>query len=247
MTFSILPQVDEHKHRHQTNLYTPSTLNYQENPVASQNDVSKHLKSLQVRLHFARFKLNEGWETSTLLDVEQLWKQKQRKSIREIPKPRFTQRDIIDKRVFIPSPGAKHAKVKKAKLVRTYSNPITNSKPALYFHHYKHAPKQQESTDSSSSDCENSTRYIAPPSLPSPPLRNSLDYLSYAIAMTENDPGISSQPLPDISDIEPNLIDELDVGSTTSTKSKKNSPLSSPITSAAKAIMMFINHPTPNN
>ncbi|GAA5803264.1 hypothetical protein EDC94DRAFT_606806 [Helicostylum pulchrum] len=243
MTFSILPQVDEHKHRHQTNFYTPSTLLNCE--AESQNDVSKHLKSLQVRLNFARFKLNEGWETSTLLDVEQLWKQKQKKSIREIPKPRFTQRDIIDKRVFIPSPGAKHAKVKKAKLVRTYSNPITNSKPALYFHHYKHAPKQQqESTDSSSSDCENPTRYIAQPS---PPLRNSLDYLSYAIAMTENDPGISSQPLPDISEIEPNLIDELDVGSNTSAKSKKNSPLSSPITSAAKAIMMFINHPTPNN
>lgn len=198
--------------------------------------------------------MNQGWETSTLLDVEQLWKQKQQKLIKEIPKPRFTQRDIIDKRVYIPSPGARHAKAKKSKLVRTYSNPPTNEssrsrpKSTLHFHHYNHAQKQQELTDSSSSDCENMNGYrINAPPPPPTTVRNSLDYLSYAIAMTENDPVISSQPLPDISRIEPNLIDELDVNSTATTNNAKNSPLSSPVTSAAKAIMMFVNHANPNN
>ncbi|KAI7899491.1 uncharacterized protein BX663DRAFT_412600, partial [Cokeromyces recurvatus] len=57
-----------------------------------------YLNLLRARLEFARFKMNQGWEKSTLMDVEQLWKQKQQKMINDLPKPRFTQRDIIDKR-----------------------------------------------------------------------------------------------------------------------------------------------------
>lgn len=48
MSFSILPQVDEHKHRHQTKFYTPSTLlNHHENAAESQNDVSEVSTSLK--------------------------------------------------------------------------------------------------------------------------------------------------------------------------------------------------------
>lgn len=190
--------------------------------------------------------MTQGWETSTLLDVEQLWKQKQQKLINELPTPRFTQRDIIDKRVYIPSPGARHAKAKKTKLVRTYSNPIAEHqkiKPTLHFHHYNHHQQKHLIESSSSSEGDHSpTRYISP----TPPVRNSLDYLSYAIAMTENDPVMSSQPLPDISESEPNLIDQLDVASSTA-ENHKTSPPPSPVTLAAKAIMMFVNHPLQNS
>ncbi|KAG2194792.1 hypothetical protein INT47_004123, partial [Mucor saturninus] len=32
------------------------------------------------------------------MDVEQMWKEKQQKMMKSFPTPRFTQRDIIDKR-----------------------------------------------------------------------------------------------------------------------------------------------------
>ncbi|OAC98918.1 hypothetical protein MUCCIDRAFT_157347, partial [Mucor lusitanicus CBS 277.49] len=123
-------------------------------------DVSQHLRSLRARLGFARFKLNQGWEKSTIFDVEQLWRQKQRKNINDLPRPRFTQREIIDKRMYIPSPGARQARAKRDGLVRTLSNPIDSwpeSSPALtskknqkqlYFHHY-HQPTSKETTNSS--------------------------------------------------------------------------------------------------
>lgn len=209
--------------------------------------------------------MKQGWETSTLLDVEQLWKQKQQKSIQELPKPRFTQRDIIDKRVYIPSPGARYARAKKAKLVRTFSTPsssqqqhqeekgfhsfrrhqsdyvegessnrINTRKSPLYFHHYNHhshlsQQQRQYDMDCSQSTCSSSdgeqhtnSRYDQQQSysVPTPPMRNSLDFLSYAIAMTEEARRdqdeeeaptatmiTSSQPLPDISKMEPNLMD----------------------------------------
>ncbi|KAI7890781.1 uncharacterized protein EV154DRAFT_465036 [Mucor mucedo] len=219
-------------------------------PAVSENsdeytDVSKHVKSLQARLGLARFKMTQGWETSTLMDVEQMWKEKQQKMMKSFPTPRFTQRDIIDKRVYIPSPGARHAKAKKTKLVRTYSNPIQQqqqSKPALHLHPQKEHYHPMDSS-SSSSEGEQAVRRRSI-TLHSPPhVRNSLDYLSYAIAMTENEPVImSSQPLPDVTEIEPNLIDSLKVS--TSTTPPKLSPPPSPVTLAAKAIMMFVNHPT---
>ena len=155
--------------------------------------------------------MNQGWEKSNFLDIEQLWKQKQQKAINQLPKPRFTQRDIIDKRIYIPSPGA--TKSKKIKLERTCSSPnLTSSgKKTLHFHPYQ--PKDTSIH-----------KY--------PSVRSSLDDLSEAIAMTEHQQQamISSQPLPDISQIEPNL-----------TEDQSTSPPSSPITSAAKAIMMFVN------
>lgn len=240
-------------------------------------EVTKHIVSLQARLGFARFKMREGWETSTLLDVEQLWKQKQQQSIKKLPKPRITQRDIIDKRSYIPSPGARHAKAKKAKLVRTYSNPLMDSTSSssrsstLHFHHYNHGKKrQQKKHDSRTLSLMDDNLSSSPPSpsyssssdgerehqhedrknngssssqqkeyvdLKEPPVRNSLDYLSYAIAMTEREEGSSSQPLPDICEIEPNLLDEDE-----EQVEKLISPPSSPVTSAAKAIMMFVNN-----
>lgn len=203
--------------------------------------------------------MKQGWETSTLLDVEQLWKQKQERLINEIPKPRFTQRDIIDKRAYIPSAGARHAKAKKAKLTRTYSNPTPQHqqsiehKPTLYFHHYNHEQKQHceyPVIDSPSSSDNENTTHNKFEKYQSPPVRNSLDYLSYAIAMTEEnenlnqEPAIvlSSQPLPDISEIEPNLIEETE--KTEESEVNIISPPSSPTTSAAKAIMMFVNSQT---
>lgn len=218
--------------------------------------------------------MREGWESSTLLDVEQLWKQKQQQSIKKIPKPRFTQRDIIDKRSYIPSPGARHAKAKKAKLVKTYSDPLMDSSSrssTLHFHHYNHGKKRQPKkhnsgilslVDGNSSSTPPSPSYSSCSEgeheqrheerkndgssssqqkeyidLKEPPVRNSLDYLSYAIAMTEREEGSSSQPLPDICEIEPNLLDKDE-----EEVEKLISPPSSPITSAAKAIMMFVNN-----
>ncbi|KAI8975021.1 hypothetical protein BDB01DRAFT_705367, partial [Pilobolus umbonatus] len=57
-----------------------------------------YLESLRARLEFARFKMNQGWEGSTLPDVEQLWRERQERQLKDLPKPRFTQRDIIDRR-----------------------------------------------------------------------------------------------------------------------------------------------------
>ncbi|KAI8071152.1 uncharacterized protein B0P05DRAFT_639115 [Gilbertella persicaria] len=202
------------------------------------NDVSQLLVSLQARLGFAQFKMKQGWETSTLLDVEQLWKQKQQKLISELPKPRFTQRDIIDKKIFMPSPGAKH-QAKKARLVRTYSFPTEKKKPIRQ--QQQPPPPQSPDTSSLSSLIEEEEEVFH---CPSPPLRlrNSLDYLSYAIAMTEQQqPSSSSQPLPDVSEVEPHLTEEEDY----TIVEQANSPPSSPVTSAAKAIMMFVNNNQP--
>ncbi|CAO3634736.1 unnamed protein product [Mucor hiemalis] len=81
------------------------------------NDMLKHVESLRTRLGFARFKLNNGWENNTLVDVECFWKQKQKQSMRNIPIPRFTQQDIIDKRSYIQASGAKHAKARRYRLL----------------------------------------------------------------------------------------------------------------------------------
>ncbi|KAI8079878.1 uncharacterized protein BX664DRAFT_249982, partial [Halteromyces radiatus] len=58
----------------------------------------QHLESLKTRLGFAKFKLRNGWEKNTLLDVESFWKERQRQMIDALPTPRFTQRDILDNR-----------------------------------------------------------------------------------------------------------------------------------------------------
>ncbi|KAI9480916.1 MAG: hypothetical protein EXX96DRAFT_502222 [Benjaminiella poitrasii] len=203
----------------------------QTNPVVPlEQDITKCLSSLRTRLGFAQFKMNQGWEKSTLPDVEQLWKQKQQKIIEELPKPRFTQRDIIDKRASSSTGINKYYsnKAKKAKLLRTFSTPTASSpqisynkkerKKPLSFHYYHPSspPSQQ------------------PPSkCPETPALNSLDSLSYAITLTEkfqSSNGLcSSQPLPDVSKVEPNIHYNSD------------SPPSSPVTTAAKTIMRIIN------
>ncbi|KAL0079651.1 hypothetical protein J3Q64DRAFT_1682105 [Phycomyces blakesleeanus] len=86
-------------------------------------DVIKHLEILKTRLGFARFKLKNGWEKNALPDVEGMWKQRQKQIVDQIPTPRMTQRDIIEKRVYIQSPGARSAQTKKARLTRSLSNP----------------------------------------------------------------------------------------------------------------------------
>jgi hypothetical protein len=236
--------------------------------------------------------MNQGWEKSTLLDVEHLWKQKQQKCIKELPKPRFTQRDVIDKRIYIPSPGARQAKAKKARLVRTYSNPskwpsesketmtmnsnIKKHKNPLYFYHYNQATASQHSKDNSEDDMTDNEHHQhrspstvtlssciededededegdydkVTESLGHPHVRNSLDFLSYAIAMTEKAEGtnISSQPLPDISEMEPNLMEDASVEHLDIADKAQDSPPSSPVTSAAKAIMMFVNNQSTAN
>ncbi|KAF1796830.1 hypothetical protein V8B55DRAFT_1548068 [Mucor lusitanicus] len=250
-------------------------LHPQNNQKPEMMDVSQHLRSLRARLGFARFKLNQGWEKSTIFDVEQLWRQKQRKNINDLPRPRFTQREIIDKRMYIPSPGARQARAKRDGLVRTLSNPIDSwpeSSPALtskknqkqlYFHHY-HQPTSKETTNSSSSTTDDNPdvhmhqkRSISAvdecPLITDdgkmPQVRNSLEYLSYAIAMTEKQDSSNSnimycsQPLPDISEMEPNLMDSEDQDPVEELSITSNaSPPSSPTTSAAKAIMMFVNN-----
>ncbi|KAI9030007.1 hypothetical protein CLU79DRAFT_677874, partial [Phycomyces nitens] len=57
-----------------------------------------HLEILKTRLGFARFKLKNGWEKNGLQDVEGMWKERQKKIVDQIPTPRMTQRDIIEKR-----------------------------------------------------------------------------------------------------------------------------------------------------
>ncbi|KAI8883655.1 hypothetical protein K501DRAFT_219059 [Backusella circina FSU 941] len=264
-------------------------------PTIEEKDSLKHIETLRARLGFARFKLNHGWESSTLLDVEQLWKQKQQKLVSVLPKPRFTQRDIIDKKVFIPSPSAKYQKSKRQKLLRTYSQPSLNipkrrssktniestpkspqtdslppiqqdliqhqkppshrhhneEKDALYFHHYRRTPSpawEDPAIDNHSSFSSSSSEGGA---IPVSSVRNSLDFLSYAIAITENnnnhpecdyneeEPIYSSQPLPDVSNLSPNLNDE--ELSAPGNSEEPPSPPSSPATSAAKAIMAFVN------
>ncbi|KAG0168289.1 hypothetical protein DFQ30_004977 [Apophysomyces sp. BC1015] len=252
-------------------------------------DVSKHLTSLKARLGFAQFKMKNGWERSTLTDVEYMWRQRQQQIVKEIPTPRFTQQDIIDKRYCYLS------RAKRARLTRSLSNPTrywpsptddnsptksrrksppkSSSGPqTYYFHHYhqyardlwdkRPVSSQPVYRSHSITDKENEMEDEEAPN----GMRNSLDYLSYAIAMTESqDHEASSQPLPDVSRIEPNLLDDNDdeeemthtytqtaLGSpskiplSTAAPSAEPSPPTSPVTAAARAIMMFV-HSHSNN
>ncbi|KAF7732769.1 hypothetical protein EC973_000041 [Apophysomyces ossiformis] len=254
-------------------------------------DVSKHISSLKARLGFAQFKMKNGWERNTLTDVEYMWRQRQQRLVNEIPTPRFTQQDIIDRRY------CNSTRAKRARLTRSLSNPTrfwpsvtddpvptlkyrqkspsksTNGQQqTYYFHHYHQYARDlwEKKPDvmihpvkRSRSITDEEEKEQQSPNI----MRNSLDYLSYAIAMTENqDNEASSQPLPDISRIEPNLLDndeednELKGGEAMSytytqdntigspsnlhlsaSSSAEPSPPSSPVTAAAQAIMMFVN------
>lgn len=260
------------------------------------------MANLKTRLNFACFKLHNGWENSTLIDVELKWKKRQKKLYNEIPTPRFTQQDILDKRGQFSS-----AKIKKAKLTRTYSTPLISTRdpyrkrkhrhpaPEIYHnndnqHHYQHHPVSSSTTISTATEPNTMTTQQFPesvtqdntttipnavvssttddisldnnctmneqpssssPTMPSsqkspcqqpadgdgaddafmttattPPVKSSLDFLSYAIEMTEGSNALpsspqppledtrmgdglsSSQPQPDISRIAPTLCDE---------------------------------------
>ncbi|KAG1438671.1 hypothetical protein G6F56_012564 [Rhizopus delemar] len=152
-------------------------------------DMNQHIESLRARLGFAKFKLNNGWEDKTLVDVESSWKKKQRESMKDIPIPRFTQQHIIDKHT---------------------SHPKRSRRPS------KTLPSPLGSPDNKKSRRE--------------PVKNSLEFLSYAIAMTEkkeqdwtrNEPGLS---IPDL------LVED-----------ESPSPTSS---AAAHTMMMFFNNNRP--
>lgn len=197
--------------------------------------------------------MNNGWENNTFRDVECFWKQKQKQSIQNIPIPRFTQQDIIDKRSYFQASGAKYAKARRYRLLnrslsnpsskqdmlnyttspklikkvrrkshppsqqyptneeedeegddessnsstissptqQTESQPPTEQQQKYYFHHYDKeawnnkklkAPIGNHSVSSFDASC-------VPTDLNGEPtvVKNSLDYLSYAIAMTEKD------------------------------------------------------------
>ncbi|KAI8150036.1 hypothetical protein BJV82DRAFT_585544 [Fennellomyces sp. T-0311] len=245
-------QVVLHPSDHSGPVTPPSSQEKSFEPASPPMDISRHVASLKTRLDFACFKLHHGWESSTLLDVEMMWKKKQRQMYSEIPTPRVTQQDILDKRSQVPSARATNAK--RARLTRTLSAPS----PPPAHHTYKKRKYSQQSerrqTDRRrglvSQPTEVRPRQIQP-RLQRDPYRfyhpptdedrrkekqqyleedeleeedvqpkSSLEHLSYAIAMTEGrqlgNPlaSSSSQPLPDISSIEPNAFeDDLDISS----------------------------------
>ncbi|KAL9540244.1 hypothetical protein MBANPS3_009791 [Mucor bainieri] len=250
------------------------------------NDILKHVESLRTRLGFARFKLRNGWEKNSLGDVECFWKQRQRQLIKEIPIPRFTQQDIIDKRSYIPASGAKYAKSKKSKYqsrgqsqlkkhqgshstarsnchdIISFTPPQTQPQPqpqqqpqqqqqqqyqyqhqhqhqhqhqqqqqqqqqqqTYFFHHYdkdvwndkKSATSSPESTSLPTTSVRNHSissfdASFVPNDLNGEPsnVKNSLDYLSYAIAMTErgHSPTSSQRLDSDIMPNEPTLLED---------------------------------------
>ena len=96
------------------------------------------MTSLKTRLDFACFKLHHGWQSNTLIDVELMWKRKQRQMYSEIPTPRVTQQDILDKRTQVPS--ARTSKAKRARLTRTMSAPS----PPPAHHTYKKRKSHQQ-------------------------------------------------------------------------------------------------------
>jgi hypothetical protein len=164
-------------------------------------------------------------------DVECFWKKRQKQLIKEIPIPRFTQQDIIDKRSYIPASGARQAKVRRSKPFKrslSISTQIQPNSSQQKVRRKSHPPPYTEDgNDSSSSSCEFSLPHLqqhrnflhhyekedwatktpnglslsnnknhsvssfdescVPSDLNGEPsiIKNSLDFLSYAIAITE--------------------------------------------------------------
>ncbi|GAN05942.1 hypothetical protein MAM1_0106d05418 [Mucor ambiguus] len=220
-------------------------------------DILKHVESLRTRLGFARFKLRNGWEKNSLGDVECFWKQRQRQLIKEIPIPRFTQQDIIDKRSYIPASGARYAKSKKTKFqsrgqsqqkkhqgqhptARSNCHGTTSfalqqqqqqqhqqqqqqqqQQQTYFFHHYDKDvwnDKRSIAYSPESTPCIRNHSIssfdvsFVPNDLNGEPsnVKNSLDYLSYAIAMTErgHSPTSSLRQDSDIMPNEPTLLED---------------------------------------
>ncbi|KAI7903786.1 uncharacterized protein BX663DRAFT_542136 [Cokeromyces recurvatus] len=261
-------------------------------------DALKYLESLKTRLNFARFKLNYGWENNSLGDVECFWKQKQKQIIKDLPKPRFTQQDIIDKRPYIPTLNAKHVKsrrstktlnrslshsiepktdllnfvcnsvnYKRSKRGRRKSHPPSQSQNNYRERHNSlqlstilcpidQQPQQQEDwmlNDKKSAIVDTNLRssfdaaYV-PSAINGEPsvVKNSLDYLSYAIAMTEGKKEEDSTSLE-----EPSLLDEDDWTRTSQLRLSLSIPNQSTdvrnesdsieTNAAAQVMLMFIN------
>ncbi|KAK4516172.1 uncharacterized protein ATC70_011139 [Mucor velutinosus] len=216
-------------------------------------DILKHLESLRTRLGFARFKLRNGWEKNSLGDVECFWKQRQRQLIKEIPIPRFTQQDIIDKRSYIPASGARYTKSKKLKyesraqsqqkkhqdqhatarsscqdtiFFASQQQQLKEQQQQTYFfHHYdkdawndkKSIPYPPEPASLPTTNIRNHSissfdASFVPDNLNGEPsnVKNSLDYLSYAIAMTEggHSPTASHRQDSDLMPKEPTLLED---------------------------------------
>ncbi|KAI9255098.1 hypothetical protein BDA99DRAFT_562373 [Phascolomyces articulosus] len=138
----VAPTIVHRHHSVDTPMTPPSS---QEKPIDDSSpcsiDVSQHLISLKTRLDFACFKLHHGWENSTLIDVESMWKKKQRQMYSEIPTPRVTQQDILDKRSQVPS--ARTNKAKRARLTRTMSAPSPPPAHHTYKKRKSHHHQQQ--------------------------------------------------------------------------------------------------------
>lgn len=211
------------------------------------------MESLRTRLGFARFKLRNGWEKNSLGDVECFWKQRQRRLIKEIPIPRFTQQDIIDKRSYIPASGARYAKSKKSKYQsrgqpqykkRQEQHPTARNschdtvsfasqqqqqqhqqQQTYFFHHYdkdvwndkRSSVYSPESSPLPATNIRNHSissfdASFVPNDLNGEPsnVENSLDYLSYAIAMTErgHSPTTSQRQDSDLMPNEPTLLED---------------------------------------
>lgn len=226
---------------------------------------------MRTRLSFAQFKLNNGWENSSIFDVEGFWKKKQIKSINKIPTPRFTQQDIIDKRLHHVK---KRSKSLSSTCVAKKLKQKTDQQTFYFYHHYdksndniikpETSPAMKNHSRSSFDDSHLTS--VAENSEPTV-VKNTLDYLSYAIAITEKNDNLkqnSEQSLPLLSDGDDEEDDDTELNLRTITSpdwtrtsqlrlslsipgSNENdqSVLPEDISSAAQAMLMFVNRPSP--
>ncbi|KAI8069952.1 hypothetical protein BC940DRAFT_296557 [Gongronella butleri] len=215
-------------------------------------DVDQHVASLKARLGFARFKLRNGWENNTLLDVETFWKERQRQMVDALPTPRFTQRDILDNRTLHPhyhyqSPVAsnkplhmqlarhqrRHShqqqqqKRKRAKLTRSHSSPITSpTSPTMAPHpsHFNSSAAKGKQPD-------------APSSPPALTYTHSMDFHHQHQHQQRQQPKEPANSLHYLS----YAIDVAENRTRSASPSSQDEP-PSPVTAAAEAMLMFGHH-----
>jgi hypothetical protein len=169
--------------------------------------------------------------------------------IKEIPIPRFTQQDIIDKRSYIPASGARYAKSRRSKYqsrsnvqqkehedqqktIRSRSHDNISfesqqssqqSQQTYFFHHYDkdvwsrkksvaYSPELSPQTNIRNHSISSFDASFVPNDLNGEPsnVKNSLDYLSYAIAMTErgHSPTSCQRQDSDLIPKEPTLLED---------------------------------------
>ncbi|RCH85748.1 hypothetical protein CU097_004167 [Rhizopus azygosporus] len=248
-----------------------NNIKYIQTDLAYNQDINRHIESLRARLGFAKFKLNNGWENNTLLDVECLWKQKQKQLIKDIPIPRFTQQHIIDKCIHNNHHPSQY---KRSRLLnRSLSSPVTSPNDLMDDDFTERPNKKYRRKSSHLAHSTNTTASIATAMPTSPanihdndnamlktdnhPIKNSLDFLSYAIAMTEKDRQQDNQEDDQnwtrtsqlrLSLSIPNLLVEdknPEISSTTNSISSSSTTTTTTTTAAAAAaahaMMMFVN------